>query len=130
MREKKKGFLDKLKDGFGHNHNKQNEQPAPAPVADDIFDGQDLPEENTIILHDDDGNELVFEFLDLIEYKGLEYVVLLPTDETAEEVIILRLEEGETEDEESYVSVEDDSILQAVFAIFKERFQDIFNFTD
>lgn len=31
--------------------------------------------DNVIILNDEDGNEVKFEFLDLIEYSGEEYVI-------------------------------------------------------
>ena len=38
--------------------------------------------DNIIILNDEEGNEVEFEFLDLIEFEGEEYVVLLPVEET------------------------------------------------
>ena len=88
---------------------------------------------NIVVLNDEDGNEIRFEFLDLIEYESEEYVVLLPIDEEGEnddgEVVILKLEDSDT-DEESYVSVDDESVLNAVFEIFKDKFKDEFNFTD
>lgn len=87
--------------------------------------------ENRIVLNDEDGNKTEFEFVDLIEYQGEEFVVLLPCDETdeAEEIVILKIDE--TEDEaESFVSVDDESVLNAVFDIFKEKFKDEFNFVD
>ena len=40
--------------------------------------------DNLITLNDEDGNEVKFEFLDLIEYGGEEYVILLPVEETEE----------------------------------------------
>ena len=88
--------------------------------------------DNIIVLNDEDGNEVQFEFLDLIEYDSEEYVVLLPveSDEDEGEVVILKVEETEKEDEESYVSVDDEEILAAVFEIFKDKFKDEFNFTD
>ena len=88
--------------------------------------------DNIIILNDEEGNEAEFEFLDLIEYEGEEYVVLLPVEESDEagEVVILKLEDTESEDEESYVSVDDDEVLNKVFEIFKEKFKDDFNFVD
>lgn len=93
---------------------------------------ENLEEENIIILNDDEGNEVRFEFLDLIKYEEEDYVVLLPVpEEGAEEdneVVILKLEEAENEDEESYVSVDDENTLTAVFEIFKEKFKDEFNF--
>ncbi len=88
--------------------------------------------DNIIVLNDEEGNETEFEFLDLIEYEGEEYVVLLPVEEAddAGEVVILKLEDTESEDEESYVSVDDEDILNKVFEIFKEKFKDDFNFVD
>ena len=75
--------------------------------VENVNEGEEL--DNIIILNDEDGNEVEFEFLDLIEYEGEEYVVLLPVEEeeTEEpgEVVILKLEDTESEDEESYVSV-------------------------
>jgi len=88
--------------------------------------------DNIIVLNDEEGNEAEFEFLDLIEYEGEEYVVLLPVEESedAGEVVILKLEDTESEDEESYVSVDDEDTLNKVFEIFKEKFKDDFNFVD
>ena len=88
--------------------------------------------DNIIVLNDEEGNEVEFEFLDLIEFEGEEYVVLLPVEEAedAGEVVILKLEDTESEDEESYVSVDDDEVLNKVFEIFKEKFKDDFNFVD
>ena len=88
--------------------------------------------DNIVVLNDEEGNEIEFEFLDLIEYEGEEYVVLLPSEdeEDAGEVLILKLEDTESEDEESYVSIEDEEILNNVFQIFKEKFKDEFNFVE
>ena len=88
--------------------------------------------DNKIILNDEAGNEVEFEFLDLIEYQGEEFVVLLPCDEADEagEVAILKLEDTDDEGNESYASVDDESVLNAVFEIFKDKFEDEFNFVD
>ena len=91
--------------------------------------------DNIIILNDEEGNELKFEFLDLVELDEEEYVVLLPVSEEGEEdegeVVILKLEDtDEDSEEESYVGVEDEEILNKVFAIFKEKYKDEFNFVD
>lgn len=88
--------------------------------------------ENIVTLNDENGNELNFEFLDLIEYKGEEYVVLLPCNEPEDdgEVVILRIEDAGDEDSESYVCVDDENTVNAVFEIFKEKFKDEFNFID
>ena len=97
------------------------------------FDGEEL--DNIVVLNDEDGNEVKFEFLDLIELDDEEYVVLLPIAEEGEEdgeVVILKLEDNDDEnsEEESYVSVDDEDVLNRVFEIFKEKFKDDFDFID
>lgn len=91
-------------------------------------------EDNIIILNDEDGKETKFEFLDLINYDDEQYVVLLPTEEESDEpgeVVILRVEDTDQDsDEESYVSVEDEEVLNKVFEIFKDKFKDEFDFVD
>ena len=101
--------------------------------------------DNIIVLNDEDGNEVRFEFLDLVELDDEELVidedifyicvVLLPVAEEGEEeegeVVILKLEDtDEDSDEESYVGVDDEEILNKVFQIFKEKYKDDFNFVD
>lgn len=100
-------------------------------------ENKDIPEEeldNIIVLNDENGEEVQFEFLDLIELDGEEYVVLLPIEDDEEEdegeVVILKVEDTESEEEESYVSVDDEEILNKVFEIFKEKFKDEFNFIE
>lgn len=97
------------------------------------MNGEEL--DNIVILNDEEGNEVKFEFLDLIELDEEEYVVLLPVDEEGEEdegeVVILKVEDTDEEsDEESYVSVDDEETLNKVFEIFKEKFKDDFDFVD
>lgn len=88
-----------------------------------------MENDNIIVLNDDDGNEVELEFLDLIPYRGKEYVVLLPVSDEADEVVILQLEEA-VDETESYISVDNEATLQVVFEIFKEKFKDVFNFID
>lgn len=101
-------------------------------MADDkILENESENEEldNIIVLTDENGDEAEFEFLDLVEYEDEEYVVLLPADDESEEVVILRVEPID-EENESYSAVEEQEILDAVFEIFKEKFKDEFNFED
>ena len=83
--------------------------------------------DNIITIEDEDGNEMELEILDIIDFEGDEYLVLISTDEEAEEVYILALGEDEN-GEEAYFSVEDDEVQEAVFEIFKSRFSDEYNF--
>ena len=98
------------------------------------FENNEMEElDNIIVLNDEEGKEVQFEFLDLVEYENEEYVVLLPIEDAeddAGEVVILKVEDTESEDEESYVSVDDEETLNTVFEMFKEKFKDEFNFID
>ena len=91
--------------------------------------------DNIVVLNDEDGNEVQFEFLDLVELDNEQYIVLLPVisedEEDEGEVVILKVEDTEeNSDEESYVSVEDEDTLLKVFNIFKDKFKDEFDFVD
>ena len=91
--------------------------------------------DNIVTLNDENGNEVKFEFLDLVELDNEQYVVLLPManeeDDDEGEVVILKVEDTDEEsDEESYVSVEDEETLMKVFNIFKDKFKDEFDFVD
>ena len=88
--------------------------------------------ESIVTLTDENGNDVAFEYLDLIEYQGDEYVVLLPVEGNEDdEVIILKVEPiPGSEDEESYVSVDDEETLFAIFDIFKEHLADDFDFVE
>jgi len=87
-------------------------------------------EESSILtLTDENGVDSEFEYLDCIEYGGKEYLVLLPVEEEEPEVIILEVEPVD-EENENYVAVESEEILDAVYGIFKERYKDVLTFED
>ena len=86
-------------------------------------------EESLITLTDENGNDVEFEYLDCIEYEGKEYLVLIPNEEDAEEIVILEVEPV-NEELENYIAVESEETLNAVYAIFKDRFKDVLNFGD
>lgn len=90
-----------------------------------------IPEEEVSILTltDENGNDVNFEYLDCIEYEGKEYLFLLPEDEESNEIVILEVEPVD-EENENYLAVTDEAVLDAVYAIFKERYQDILTFED
>ena len=69
-----------------------------------------------------------FEFLDFVELENENYVILYPIENNNDEVVILRVQETEGEQDE-YLSV-DEKTLQTVYAIFKEKFKDVYNFQD
>ena len=90
-----------------------------------------LQEEETSIisLTDENGVETEFEYLDCIEYEGKEYLVLIPAQEDADELVILEVEPVD-EENENYLAVEDEAVLNAVYGIFKDRYKDVLNFED
>ena len=91
----------------------------------------ELYEEETSILSltDENGEEVEFEYLDCIEYKGKEYLVLIPVDSEDAEIVILEVEPVD-EETENYLSVQDEDTLYAVYAIFKEKYEDTLDFAD
>ncbi|RCX18408.1 uncharacterized protein DUF1292 [Anaerobacterium chartisolvens] len=91
--------------------------------------------DDIVILVDDNGDEAEFEHLDTIEINESEYVILIPLSENEdedmeeEEVVILKIEHGE-DGEDSFVSVENEEELNAVFEEFKLRMEDEYEFED
>ncbi len=89
---------------------------------------EEMETEGTLItLEDEEGNEVEFEFLDIVEYEGEEYIVLIENDEDADEVVILKINPID-EDTEEYVSIDDDALLDTVFEKFKKKYEGDINF--
>jgi len=88
--------------------------------------------DNIVVLVDDEGQELKFEVLDIIEYEGNEYAAGLEADKPEEDedtVLIMRIVHA-NEEEDILEPVENEEVLQAVFEIFKEHMEDEFEFED
>ena len=100
-------------------------------MADEIK--QNIPEEedaSIIVLEDDLGNEVEFEYLDVIEYEGIEYLYLIPADEEdGDDVVILKITSVDDETE-MFEGIEDEELLETLFEIFKDKWKDEFNFED
>lgn len=86
-----------------------------------------LNQEEPLILEltDEEGNEIALEVLDSVDYEGVEYLVLLPDEEGADEVVILEVE-PQTDGSESFLTVDNEDILNAVFEIFQNRMKEFF----
>ena len=85
---------------------------------------EDILEEeqgDLIELIDDEGRVINFRLLDVTEYKGEKYTLLLaaePNDGIAEdEVVIFRLNEAE----ETHEPIEDENLLQEVFDFYQQE---------
>ena len=90
-----------------------------------------MEEEETSILTltDANGEDTDFEYLDCIEYNGKEYLVLMPVDTLETQIVILEIEPVD-EENENYLAVEDEKLLNAVYGIFKEKYKDVLTFED
>jgi len=86
-------------------------------------------EVSILTLTDENGADVNFEYLDCIEYQGKEYLVLIPEADDSGELVILEVEPVD-EEVENYLSVSEDAVLDAVYAIFKDKYKDIMNFGD
>lgn len=85
-----------------------------------------LDDDSIITLTDDDGNDVDFLLLDVVEYEGNDYIVLLPMEEADEDeqddVLILKVERNG--DSESYVGIEDENEMNAVFELFTAELEE------
>ena len=84
---------------------------------------------NILVLTDENGQDVEFEYMDCIEYQGKEYLILLPVEEIETSVVILEIEPVD-EETENYLSVQDETILNAVYGIFKEKYKDVLTFEE
>ena len=78
-------------------------------------------EDGIIELLDDRGQTVKFKLLDVTEYKGEKYTLLLaaePNDEVAEdEVIIFRLNEAE----QVLEPIDDEALLEEIFEFYQQE---------
>lgn len=81
---------------------------------------------NIVVLTDENGMDVSFEFLDCVTYRDAEYIILLPVGATDGMVVILRVE-GEG-DNETYEVPDSEEEARAVFEAFKKKAADDFTF--
>lgn len=86
-------------------------------------------EQAILTLTDENGNDIEFEYLDVVEYEDKEYLILLPVEEETNEIVILEIQPVD-EENENYLAVESEETLTAVYEIFKERYKDVLDFAD
>ncbi len=97
-------------------------------MAEDIKNNIPEEEASIIVLEDDLGNEVEFEYLDVMEYEGIEYLFLIPVnEEDGDDVVILKITSIDDETE-SFEGIEDEELLETLFEMFKDKWKDEFNF--
>ncbi len=90
---------------------------------------QEQEETEILTLTDENGNDVDFEYLDCLEYQDKEYLVLMPADEAETQIVILEVEPVDDENE-NYLAVEDEAVLDAVYEMFKDKYKDVLTFED
>ena len=78
-------------------------------------------------LEDEDGDEITFEVIDAVEYKGvhdLAAVEYAETEEEAENAQLVILSVGEDDEGEYLDVVDDDELLLELGKLFEERLSD------
>lgn len=72
----------------------------------------------SILLVDEDDNEIEFDLMDQFEFKGEKYLVLLPVDDDSDDVeyVILR-DAGDG----ALAGIDDEATLDLVFEHYKKR---------
>jgi uncharacterized protein YrzB (UPF0473 family) len=78
-------------------------------------------------LEDEDGNEITFEVIDALDYKGVHYLAAVEyaeTEEEAENAQLVILSVGEDDEGEYLDVVDDDELLLELGKLFEERLSD------
>lgn len=130
-REKRKDHIDKLAacyilqtfmDAGGWKTEEDTVKNAKREVfrmADERNHELDMEQDNLVELYDDEGNELKFEHLMTLEFKGHTYICLAPAepmeDVAEDEMVIMRIEADEETGEDVYATIEDETELDEVF---------------
>ena len=87
----------------------------------ELLDNLPEEEESQITLTGEDGEEITFDYLDCLTYQDTEYLVLMPTDTEETQIVILEIQPVD-EENETYLPVEDEAVLDAVYGLFKEKY--------
>ena len=85
-------------------------------------------EDNIIMLEDDQGNQIECETIDVFEFNNETYFALLEIMDEGEEndeIILMKVQTGETDEDMSLVTVDDEDELEAAFQEFLRRDQEV-----
>ncbi|MBR5405261.1 MAG: DUF1292 domain-containing protein [Oscillospiraceae bacterium] len=99
-----------------------------------MSDAEKLPQEaedDLVILEDEDGNLMRFQFLELVTVDVTPYAVLMPLDESDEDagVVIVEVVDLGLESER-YDAVTDEALNERIFDQFRKEFGDKYEFAD
>ena len=90
---------------------------------------QEALDDDIVILEDEDGNAVTFQFLELVTVDAKPYAVLLPMDEGDEDMGVVIVEVMDLgQESEHYDAVLDEELNQRIFEQFKKEFSDKYSF--
>lgn len=75
----------------------------------------------SIVLNDEEGNEVEFDVITKLDIEDKEYVVVVPKEDETDEAIVLRIDK-DSEGNDVLLTVEDDD----EFAIVSEAYETLF----
>jgi uncharacterized protein YrzB (UPF0473 family) len=86
------------------------------------FPDQDQEQEEPIVLTDENGEEVIYDYLDTVERGEQQYIVMLPRDGDGETVTIMEMvEDPNEEDLYTFYPVESQKVLNSVFKTFRKQ---------
>ena len=91
------------------------------------------PDYEQMQFQDEEGNVYTFDILDVIEYEGKDYAVLLPEEGSELDngmAHIFEVVEELDSETDTYLGLDDQTLIDAVYAKFLELHKDEFNLTD
>lgn len=93
---------------------------------------EEFENENLIDLFDEDGTKVTFEHLDTIRIEDTDYIVCIPYDEEEEEVTEIAMFQIDKDEnsEDCLTQVFEDALAEQIYAEFKSRNADLFDFED
>ena len=88
-------------------------------------------DDDKVILEDEEGNVLEFQFLELMMVDDVPYAVLMPVDDPDGELGVVIVEVVDLgKDSEHYDAVTDDALNERIFEQFRKEFADKYDFED
>ncbi len=98
-------------------------------MSEEMLEQSHEEDDDLLVLEDEDGNAIQFQFLEMVQYEGKPYAVLMPLEDDDEEggVVIVEII-GFGTDSEHYDAVTDEELLDQIFEQFKTEFGDAYDF--
>ena len=78
-------------------------------------------EEEPVILYDEDGQAVYFDFLDTVERNGTTYIILAPQEGGDSVTIMEMVPDPAEEDSYTFYPVQNSRTLQSVFREFRRK---------